>query len=142
MIILDTNVVSEILRPVPSPLVEAWLAAQDGANVFFTAVGESELRHGVALLPTGRRRNLLTEAISSMLEEDFLNRILPFDSAAARAYASIAVSRRLAGRPISQFDCQIAAIVACHRAVLATRNTADFEGCGIDVINPWKEAKR
>lgn len=142
MIILDTNVVSEILRPVPSPLVEAWLAAQDGATVFFTAIGESELRHGVALLPAGRRRNLLTEAISSMLEEDFQNRILPFDSAAARAYAGIAVSRRLAGRPISQFDCQIAAIVACHPAVLATRNTADFEGCGIEVMNPWKEANR
>jgi predicted nucleic acid-binding protein len=137
VIILETNVVSEILRPVPSSRVETWLARQNGANVFLTAVGESELRHGVALLPNGRRRSLLAKAISSILEEDFRNRILPFDSAAARAYAGIAVGRRSAGRPISQFDCQIAAIVACHAAVLATRNTADFEGCGIEMINPW-----
>lgn len=140
MIILDTNVVSELLRPEPSSLVETWLARQDGADVFLTAVGESELRHGVAVLPAGRRRNLLAKAISSILEEDFRNRILPFDSAADRAYAAIAVSRRSAGRPISQFDCQIAAIVACHSAVLATRNTTDFEGCGIEMINPWAEA--
>lgn len=142
MIILDTNVVSELLRPAPSPIVEAWLAAQHGEQVYFTAVGESELRLGVAILPAGQRRDTLITAVAAMVEEDFRNRVLPFDSAAARAYAVIAAARRSAGRPISQFDCQIAAIVASHPAVLATRNVTDFEGCGIDVINPWKAATR
>ena len=140
MIILDTNVVSELLRPAPSPAVEAWLAAQDGATVFFTAIGEAELRLGVATLPAGRRRTSLGEAIDAMLEEDFRSRILPFDTAAAQAYAAIAASRRAAGRPISQFDCQIAAIAHIRQAVLATRNTADYEDCEIEVINPWQHA--
>jgi len=137
MIILDTNVVSELLRPTPSPAVEAWLAAQDGATVFFTAIAEAELRLGVAILPAGRRRTSLAEAIDAMLEEDFRDRILPFDTAAAQAYATIAATRRVAGRPISQFDCQIAAIAHIRQAVLATRNTVDYEDCGIEVINPW-----
>ena len=138
MIILDTNVVSELLRPAPSPAVEAWLAAQDGATVFFTAIGEAELRLGVAILPAGRRRTSLAEAIDAMLEEDFRGRILPFDTAAAQAYAAIAATRRAAGRPISQFDCQIAAIARNKQAVVATRNTVDYEDCGIEVIDPWQ----
>jgi predicted nucleic acid-binding protein len=142
MIILDTNVVSELLRPAPSSAVEAWLAAQDGATVFFTAIAEAELRLGVAILPAGRRRTSLAEAIDAMLEEDFRDRILPFDTAAAQAYATIAATRRAAGRPISQFDCQIAAIARIRQALLATRNTADYEDCGIEVINPWLHAPR
>jgi toxin FitB len=138
MIILDTNVVSELLRPAPSPAVEAWLAAQDGATVFFTAIGEAELRLGVAILPAGRRRTSLAEAIDAMLEEDFRDRILPFDTAASQAYAAIAATRRAAGRPISQFDCQITAIARNRQAALATRNTVDYEGCGIEVIDPWQ----
>ena len=138
MIILDTNVVSELLRPTPAPQVEIWLAAQDGAAIYFTAVGEAELRLGLAVVPQGRRRSALAQAIEGMLEEDFRNRILPFDSAAARAYAAIAAERRALGRPISQFDCQIAAIVRAHEAAVATRNTDEFEGCGIEVIDPWR----
>jgi toxin FitB len=133
MIILDTNVVSELLRPAPSPAVEAWLAAQDGASIFFTAIGEAELRLGVAILPAGRRRTSLAEAIDAMLEEDFRGRILPFDTAATQAYAAIATTRRAAGRPISQF----AAIARNKQAVVATRNTVDYEGCGMEVIDPW-----
>ena len=140
MIVLDTNVVSELLRPAPAQLVEAWLAAQDGATIYFTAVGEAELRHGVAILPAGRRRTALAEAIENMLDEDFRDRILPFDRAAAQAYAAIAAARRAAGRPISQFDCQIAAIARAHEAAVATRNIGDYEGCGIDVIDPWTKA--
>jgi len=140
MIILDTNVVSELLRPTPSPVVEAWLAAQDGAAVFFTVIGEAELRLGVAILPTGRRRTALTEAIDAMLEQDFRDRVLPFDASAARAFAAIAADRRAAGRPISQFDCQIAAIARSRRAALATRNTADYQACGLDLIDPWQHA--
>ena len=137
MIVLDTNVISELLRPAPAKQVEAWLSAQDGGTVYFTAVGEAELRHGVAILPAGRRRTALAKAIEGILEEDFRNRILPFDRAAASAYAAIAAKRRAAGRPISQFDCQIAAIARAHEAAVATRNTGDYEGCGIEVIDPW-----
>ena len=142
MIILDTNVVSELLRPAPSPAVEAWLAAQDGATVFFTAIGEAELRLGVAIVPAGRRRTSLAEAIDAMLEQDFRGRVLPFDTAATQAYAAIAATRRAAGRPISQFDCQIAAIARIRQAVLATRNTVDYEDCGIEVIDPWQHIVR
>ncbi len=141
MIVLDTNVLSELLRPTPAPQVEAWLAAQDGASVYFTAVGEAELRHGVAILPAGRRRDALAEAIEGMLDEDFRGRILPFDREAAAAYAAIAAERRAAGRPISQFDCQIAAIARAQGASVATRNTGDYEGCGVAVIDPWEQAK-
>ena len=140
MIILDTNVVSELLRPAPATQVEAWLSAQDGANIYFTAVGEAELRHGVAILPAGKRRSALAEAVEGILEEDFRDRILPFDRHSARAYAAIAAERRAAGRPISQFDCQIAAIAHVHGAAVATRNTGDYEGCGVAVIDPWNQA--
>jgi len=137
MIVLDTNVISEMLRPRPTPQVGAWLAAQDGASVYFTAIGEAELRHGVAILPAGRRRGALAQAIDEILDEDFRDRILAFDRAAAHAYAAIAAARRAAGRRISAFDCQIAAIALAHGAVLATRNTADFRDCGIEVVDPW-----
>ena len=137
MIVLDTNIISELLRPAPAPEVEAWLAAQDGATLYFTTVGEAELRHGVAILPTGQRRNALAKAIEGMLEEDFRDRILPFDRAAARANAAIAAERRALGRPISQFYCQIAAIARANEAAVATRNTGDFNDCGIAVIDPW-----
>lgn len=137
MIILDTNVLSELLRPTPARQVERWLATQDGAKVYFTTVGEAELRHGVSILPAGKRRSALTTAIEGLLGEDFRDRILPFDRPAARAYAIIAAERRAAGRPISQFDCQIAAIARAREATVATRNISDYEGCGIELINPW-----
>lgn len=140
MIILDTNIVSELLRPTPEPKVEAWLAAQDGGQVYLTALSEAELRYGVAILADGKRRDALAGAIDAMLREDFRDRILPFDSAAAEAYAAIAADRRGAGRPISQFDCQIAAIGRAQGATVATRNARDFEGCGIEVIDPWDDA--
>lgn len=142
MIVLDTNVLSELLRPTPAPQVEAWLAAQDGPSVYFTAVGEAELRHGVAILPAGRRRTALGAAIDAMLDEDFHDRILPFDRGVASAYAVIVAMRRAAGRPISQFDCQIAALARARGARVATRNTDDYEGCGVALIDPWDGAER
>jgi predicted nucleic acid-binding protein len=142
MIILDTNVLSELLRPDPAKEVERWLAAQDGTKIHFTTVGEAELRHGVAILPAGKRRNALSTAIEGLLEEDFRDRILSFDRPAARAYATIAAERRAAGRPISQFDCQIAAIARAHEATVATRNTSDYESCGIELIDPWMYGAR
>ena len=137
MIILDTNIVSELLRPVPEPKVEAWLAAQDRGKVYLTAISEAELRYGMTILPDGKRRDALTEAVDAMLRGNFQDRILPFDSTAAEAYAAIAAERRGAGRPISQFDCQIAAIGRAQGATVATRNAKDFEGCGIEIIDPW-----
>ncbi len=140
MIILDTNVVSELLRAAPAPAVEGWFAAQHGADIYLTAVSEAELRYGVAVLAKGKRHEMLAEAVSGMLREDFRDRILPFDSAAAGEYARIGAERRAAGRPISQFDCQIASIARAHGAAMATRNASDFEGCGVEVIDPWQHA--
>lgn len=137
MILLDTNILSELMRPAPSPAVMSWLAAQPAASLFISAVTEAELRYGVLLLPEGRRRADLIAALEAMLTEDFVGRILPFDSAAALAFAAIAASRRQAGKPISQFDAQIAAIARSRGAVLATRNVADFAECGVEIINPW-----
>jgi len=138
MIVLDTNVLSELLRPLPDARLVAWLAAQDGATVYFTTVGEAELRYGLALLPEGKRRTALAQAVQEILVEDFRDRILVFDSAAANAYAQIAASRRASGRPMGQLDCQIAAIARIQGAALATRNTADFQACGIELIDPWQ----
>ena len=137
MILLDTNVLSELMRPTPEPAVERWLAAQPDASVFITAITEAELRYGAALLPSGKRRAALAAEIEGMLEDDFGGRILPFDSMAAQAFALVASERRQAGKPISQADAQIAAVARSRGASLATRNVPDFEGCGIEVINPW-----
>jgi predicted nucleic acid-binding protein len=137
MIILDTNVLSELFRPVPATQVEAWMSSLPGDTVFFTTVGEAELKSGVAVLPEGKRRTRLSEAIDCVLEEDLRGRVLPFGRDAAHSYSIIAAERRAAGRPIGQFDCQIAAIARSHGGTLATRNTSDFEGCGVPLINPW-----
>ena len=137
MILLDTNILSELMRSAPEPAVERWLAAQPDASVFITAITEAELRYGVALLPSGNRRTALATEIEGMLKDDFGGRILPFDSVAAQAFAVLASERRRAGKPISQADAQIAAVARSRGASLATRNVPDFEGCGIEVINPW-----
>jgi predicted nucleic acid-binding protein len=137
MIIIDTNVISELLRPTPEPAVEVWLSAQDGLSIYLTAISEAELRYGVAIMTSRKLRDGLSNVIDHILRDDMAGRILPFDSAAARAYADIADTRRSAGKQISQVDCQIAAIARAHNAPVATRNTPDFEDCGIDLINPW-----
>jgi len=137
MILLDTNVLSELMRSTPEAAVERWLAEQASASVFICAITEAELRYGLALLPDGRRRAALTAVVEDMLMEDFRDRILPFDSAAAVAFAQIAADRRRSGRPISQADAQIAAVARSRGAVLASRNLPDFDGCGLELINPW-----
>ena len=137
MIILDTNVVSEILRPAPQQRVIDWLAALDGAAVYLSAITEAELRNGVAFLPEGKRREGLATMIDQIVREDFAGRVLPFDSPAAVAFAAIAAARRAIGRPIIHADCQIAAIARVHGAPVGTRNLPDFADCGIDLINPW-----
>ncbi|NYS26834.1 type II toxin-antitoxin system VapC family toxin [Rhodobacteraceae bacterium 2376] len=140
MIILDTNVISELLRPAPEPRVEQWLSAQDGLNVYLTSISEAELRYGLAIMGNGKRRAALVDAVDRILREDLAGRILPFDSSAAQSFATIAAARRAAGRPIAQADCQIASIAHACGAKVATRNTPDFEGCEIDLINPWTAA--
>ena len=137
MILLDTNVVSEMMRPGPSAAVENWMGIQPTASMFISAITEAELRYGLALLSEGPRRHRLISRLEAMLAGDFLGRILPFDSSAAVAYARIAASRRLTGRPISQAEAQIAAIAASRGAVIATRNVSDFIDCGVDIVDPW-----
>ena len=137
MIIVDTNVLSELMKREPMPVVEQWLAAQPPASLFTTAITKAEVLFGIALLPAGARRDALEEAVAAMFEEDFGSRVLPFDGAAAHDYAVIASHRRQAGKPLSQFDAQIAAIARSRGAAVATRNVSDFEHCGVDVHNPW-----
>jgi predicted nucleic acid-binding protein len=139
VIVLDTNVLSEALKPLPSQIVLGWLAAQQPLSVFTTSVTEAEVLYGVETLPPGKRRLRLLAAIEKMFAEEFAGRILPFDEDAARAFATIVAARDRAGRPISQLDAMIAAIARSHRAAVATRNTADFQDCGIEVINPWTQ---
>ena len=137
MFILDTNVVSEIMRPEPVEKVFQWIAKQPADVLFLTAISEAELRYGAAILPEGRRRESLQSQIDAMLKWDFEGRILPFDSEAARAYALIASERRASGVPISQADCQIAAIARSTGSVIATRDIGGFHGCGVEVVDPW-----
>ena len=137
MIVLDTNVVSELMRPSPSPAVAEWVAGHDATDLFLTAIGEAELLAGVAVMPAGRRRDAVSSAIEAMLREDFAGRILPFDSGAARSYAAIVATRRRFGRPLSKFDGQIAAVAHSRSMAVATRNTRDFDDTGVDLIDPW-----
>ena len=139
MIILDTNVISEIMRPVPDSHVIGWLQAQPLKQVFTTVIAEAELLKGIELMPSGKRHALL-QAVEQYLMLDMGNRILPFDRAAARWFAIIFSQRKAKGRPITPLDTQIAAIARSHTATLATRNTRDFEGCGIHLIDPWQVA--
>ena len=137
MYAIDTNVASELMRPMPAPSVAAWIGWQNASDLVLTAISEAELRYGVAIIPTGRRRNELEAAMTRWLEVGFGGRILPFDSAAARHYADIASARRQAGRPIGEADCRIAAICRSRGAALVTRNIRDFGDTGIETINPW-----
>ena len=139
-VLLDTNVVSELIRKAPDPAVETWAAGHALGELFFSAVGEAELRYGAAILPMGRRRESLVSDIEAMLRDAFDDRVLPFDSRAARAYADIAAMRRSAGHPAAPADCQIAAIARSRGMTVATRNVRDFEDIDIEIVNPWTAA--
>ncbi|MGB7552763.1 MAG: type II toxin-antitoxin system VapC family toxin [Candidatus Korobacteraceae bacterium] len=139
MIILDTNVLSELLRPRPSARIALWVEEQPRNGVFTTSVTEAEIFYGIELLPKGKRREALLAAAEAMFSEDFAGQVISFDSDAARAYSRIAARRRGLGRPIAYPDGQIAAISNLYGAVVATRNVSDFENCGIQLVNPWTE---
>lgn len=141
MIILDTNVLSELMRPASSPAVVEWLDAQPASELAVTAIAVAEVLHGVRRLADGRRKAALEAAALRMFEEDFVQAALAFDHAAASVYADIVAQRERMGRPISTADAQIAAITRQHAAILATRNMRDFDGLGLDLIDPWSPAE-
>lgn len=138
MILLDTNVLSELIRREPDEGVTLWLDSLDAAAVATTAITAAALLYGVARLPTGRRKKRLSEAIGELIEEDLDGRIEPFDATAAAHYADLVSEREIAGRPIGVADAQIAAICRKLGATLATRNTSDFKGTGIELLDPWE----
>jgi len=137
VIVLDTNVLSETLRPNPAERVLNWMRSEPLTALFTTTITEAELLYGAALLPEGRRRRSLEAVILRMLTAQFAGRILPFDSAAAREFAQIAAGRRSAGWPIGEADGRIAAIARSRGAAVATRNLDDFAGCELELIDPW-----
>ena len=141
MFVLDTNVVSELMVDRPHPSVLRWLDDRLERDLFVTAVTQAEVLTGIAFLPDGKRRQGLAAAADRAFRGMFANRVLPFDRAAAHACSEIAAARRRAGRPISQADCQIAAIAALRGGTVVTRNVRDFEGIEIAVINPWESAQ-
>lgn len=138
MILLDTNVISELVRPVPQPAVQNFLRSHPPEELFTSAICEAEIRYGVARIPAGRRRDELAARILAFLAEAFAGGILPFDSGCAARFAEIRASREAKGKPIAVEDAMIAATTAAHGATLATRNLADFGDCGIEVVNPWQ----
>ena len=137
MIVLDTNVVSALMRREPDPLVVEWLDGLPPESVWTTSITVFEVRLGLEILVPGRRRRQLEEAFAKALEEDFESRVLPFDQPAAQAAGRLAAERRRAGRTVEIRDIQIAGIVSIRKATLATGNTRHFEGCGLVLVNPW-----
>lgn len=139
MIVLDTNVLSELARPAPNQRVLDWVDRQDSSDLVITVVTAAEVRAGVAQLPHGRRKNDIDARMESLLTETFGGAVLPFDLDSTLHYADIVSTRRRAGTPISAFDAEIAAICRQYQATLATRNVADFVATGVEIIDPWKE---
>ena len=137
MIVLDTNVLSEAMKPSPDHAVARWMMRERGRGLFTTALSEAEILHGIAILPDGRRKRDLEAAAQGILAL-FAGRILPFDSLAAREFAAIVADRRRLGQPIDSFDAQIAAITRAHSMSLATRDSQDFAETGLPIINPWR----
>jgi predicted nucleic acid-binding protein len=137
VIVLDTNVISALMAPVQEPVVVGWFASVAPASVFTTAVTRAEILYGIRILPEGRRKAGLDANVAKIFDARLSGRVLSFDTPAADAYANIVALRRALGRPMLQFDAQIAAIAISRGASIATRNVRDFEHIGLDIINPW-----
>ena len=140
MILLDTNVLSALMRGEPDAAVVTWLDRQPTESIWTTAITVFEIRFGLKLLAAGRRRRSLEDAFAKALEEDFAGRVLPFDQPAAEAAAAIAARQRRAGRPVEIRDVQIAGVAAARKATLATRNTRHFQDVEVAVVDPWSVA--
>ncbi|MCW8276489.1 type II toxin-antitoxin system VapC family toxin [Pseudomonas sp. PCH199] len=138
MIVLDTNVLSEFMRVEPDIQVLAWVDAQPAMELAISAVTVAEILHGIARLPSGKRKQKLEAHAMAMFEEDFAGRILPFDVHAAVEYATLVAACEAKGRTAGMADAQIAAVCRIHGAPIATRNVRDFEFPGLEVINPWE----
>jgi predicted nucleic acid-binding protein len=137
MIVLDTNVVSEAMKPEPHPAVRAWLNDQAAETLYLSSVTLAELLFGIAALPAGQRKDMLAQTLDGLLEL-FKDRVLPFDTDAARRYAELAVTAKLGGRGFPTPDGYIAAIAASREFIVASRDTAPYEAAGVSVINPWE----
>jgi len=137
MIVLDTNVVSEAMKPEPDPAVRAWLNEQSAETLYLSSVTLAELLFGIASMPNGRRKDMLSESLDGLMQL-FRERVLPFDTDAARKYADLAVTARTAGRGFPVPDGYIAAIAASQGYQVASRDMAPFEAANVDVINPWE----
>ena len=142
MIVLDTNVLSALMRRAPEPPVVAWLDRQPTESVWITSITLFEARLGLALLPKGRRRQALEVSFARLLDEDLENRVLDFDTAAATEAASLAAERQRAGRPVDMRDTQIAGIALARRATIATRNVRHFLDLNVSVVDPWEDQDR
>jgi toxin FitB len=138
MIILDTNVVSEAMKPEPHPSVRAWLNNQAAETLYLSTVTLAELLFGIASLPAGKRKDILAQALDDLMRL-FRDRVVPFDVDAARRYAELAVSAKAGGRAFPTPDGYIAAIAASRGYIVASRDTAPFKAAGVSVINPWEE---
>ncbi|MGM0675507.1 MAG: type II toxin-antitoxin system VapC family toxin [Spirochaetota bacterium] len=141
MIVLDTNVLSEIMKPVPEPRVVDWVDSVPAFETAITSVTVAEILYGVGRMPEGKRRRQLLSAAEAIFEEDFRDRVLVFDADAAVEYATLALQREAAGLPISMADAQIASVCRVHECTLATRNDRDFEGTGVRIVNPWIDGR-
>lgn len=138
MLVLDTNVISELFKPDPNPKVVAWVGRLPGEQLFTTAITRGELLFGLYCMPDGRRKADLLQKLAQLFEHDLAGHILAYDSQAADAHAEIAAMRRAQGRPAGIADDMIAGITRSRGATLATRNTRDFQNCGIELIDPWR----
>lgn len=139
MIILDTNVVSELMRAKPDGAVAAWLAARDPLRVTTTTITIAEIQRGIHRLPAGKRRKELEKSFAAFIDEGFRDQLLPFDRQAAFACGEVGAARERKGLHADPVDMMIAAIAKVAAATLATRNIGDFEACGVPLVNPWTE---
>jgi predicted nucleic acid-binding protein len=139
VIVLDTNVLSELIRPAPAPQLVRWVDSQRSADLVITAITTAELRAGVAILPRGRRKDTIARQIERLITDVFGGYVLPFDAESSGHYGDIVAAGRRLGRPMSALDAQIAAICRQHKATLATRNVTDFKTAKLSIVDPWTQ---
>lgn len=139
MIVVDTNVISEFMRAKPDPIVIQWFNQQNSRNLYITVITLAEIGYGLRLMPTGHKTQILNSRFKGFVAKAFEERVLDFDLASAEAYIDLMANRKEMGLPMSIPDGQIAAIANVHRFSVSTRNTKDFEYCGVELINPFKD---